>query len=117
MKDDLQIAPVRIYLTFTKEQSIITIHQISKLLNGEMFLQRERRIRKPYDTHMRIGLGGVIATTMGKYRELYKNKVTHIGIYLSHDIAMEVLEKNIKYIEDKREITIFIFEKLTKQIK
>lgn len=111
MKDDLQIALVRIYLTFTKEQSIITVHQISKMLNGEIFLQRERRIRKPYDKHMRIGLGGVIATTMGKYRKLYKNKVTHIGIYLSRDIAMEVLEKNIKYIEDKREITIFIFNK------
>jgi len=90
---------------------MITIHQTSKLLSGEVFLQRERRVRKPYDKHMSIGLGGVIATSMGRHKKLYKNRVTHIGIYLSHSVALEALQKNILYISEKRDVKIFIFEK------
>jgi len=103
--------PVRIYLTFTKEESIITIHQTSRLLTGEVFLKRTRRVRKPYDKHMRIGLAGVIATTMGKYRKYYDNKVTHIGIYLSHDIAISSLQNSLEHLSAKREVNIFIIEK------
>ena len=110
-QDSTNIVPIRIYLEFSKKGSIITIYQTVKLLSGEVILQRERRVRKPYEKHMRIGLGGVIATSKRKYKSLYKNKVTHMGIYLSHPIALEVLQKNLLYISDKRAVKIFIIEK------
>lgn len=105
------IYPVQIYLNFTKIGSRIIINQTSKVLTGEIFLERKRYVRKPYEKHMRIGLGGVIATTMGKHKKKYDKKLTHIGIYVSHPIALEILEKNITYISDKRNIKIFIFDK------
>ena len=110
-QDSQRIFPIRIYLDFSKKGSIITIYQTVKLLSGEVVLQRERRVRKPYEKHMRIGLGGVISTSRGKYKRLYKNRVTHIGIYLSHPIALEALKKHPVYTSDKRDVKIFIIEK------
>lgn len=105
------IYPVQIYLNFTKTGSRIIIHQTSKLLTGEIFLERKRYVRKPYEKHMRIGLGGVINKTIIKHKKNYNKKITHIGIHLSHPIALDVLEKNVTYISDKRNIKIFIFDK------
>ena len=110
-QDSTNIVPIRIYLEFSKKESIITIYQTVKLLSGEVILQRERRVRKPYEKHMRIGLGGVIATSRRKYKSLYKNKVTHMGIYLSHPIAFEALKKHTMCVLDRKDVKILIIEK------
>ena len=62
---------------------------------------------------MRIGLGEVIATLRRKYKTLYKNRVSHIGMYLSHPIALEALQKHLLYISDKKDVKIFITLKFT----
>lgn len=90
------IIAVRIYLDFSKAKSIITINQLSKELNGNIFLERNIKIRKPYIKHMRIGIGGSIQTTQKAYRKIFKKNITHIGIYASDPLAVELINEIIK---------------------
>jgi len=103
--------PVRIYLKVSKEEERLIVHQTSKLITGEAFLERHRYVRKPYDKHMRIALGGVIATTIGKHKRLYKSSVTHVGMYLSNTVALDSLYENAEHLSLTRNISIQIIEK------
>ncbi|GIU01537.1 hypothetical protein TSL6_20430 [Sulfurovum sp. TSL6] len=106
------IAAVRIYLEFSKSKSIITIQQLSKELSDNIFLKRSIRIRKPYIKRMRIGIGGSIQTTQRAYRKIFKKNITHIGIYTSNPLAVELINEIIKplYLSRKNIKIILISE-------
>ncbi|NOR56604.1 MAG: hypothetical protein GQ531_10425 [Sulfurovum sp.] len=90
------IVAVRIYLEFSKSKGIIIIKQLSKELSGNIFLKRTRRVRKPYAKHMRIGIGGSIQTTLKAYKKMFKKNITHVGIYVSNPLAIELISEIIK---------------------
>lgn len=106
------IVAVRIYLEFSKSKSIITIRQSSKDLGGNIFLKRSIRIRKPYIKHMRIGIGGSIQTTQKAYRKIFKKNITHIGIYASNPLAIELINEIIKPLYlSRKSIKIILISK------
>ena len=88
------------------------IKQISKDLNRNTFLERERIVRKSCEKHMRLGLTGTIITTKNAYKKNYNKKLTHIGMYLNNKIAIKILEEKISiHFHLNEKIKIFIIVK------
>jgi len=108
---EIPMKAVRIYLTFTKQRSIIKIYQTSKTLDNKIFLERTRRVRKPYEKHMRLGLAGTIQTTINAYKRKFKKNVTHVGIYVSNPLAFTILNDTLKVTYLKNKIKLIVISK------
>ncbi len=89
--DGKKLNLVRIYLDFIEKDDCIEITQVSKKLDGEVFLRRTMVAKKPYFKSLKFRINGSIMTTRNKIRN-EGMRVTHIGLYVTHPEAIKVIK-------------------------